>query len=121
MPGRGTPKGRGRNQTPSEESSGFELNIPGGLDRAADIFTEQQTQSPDTDYQNQSAKQINKNKKRGSSSGTGSGGSQGLRIIIKETSGHPSEPLNTGVIEINTIDNKIFMYADGGWRQLATW
>ena len=41
-------------------------------------------------------------------------------VVIKTDTGDP-----TGVTEpiicINTFDNNIKMYADGGWRTLASW
>jgi hypothetical protein len=41
-------------------------------------------------------------------------------IIIKTSTGRPSNPYE-GLMEINTVDNALFIYADGGWRQLAGW
>lgn len=41
-------------------------------------------------------------------------------VILKTNTGSPSNPYE-GLIEINTFDNKVRMYADAGWRQLATW
>jgi hypothetical protein len=37
----------------------------------------------------------------------------------KATTGNPGAA--EGLIYINSYDNKIMMYADGGWRQLASW
>jgi hypothetical protein len=37
----------------------------------------------------------------------------------KDTTGDPTG--EEGMIYFNTFDNKIKMYADGAWRQLATW
>lgn len=42
-----------------------------------------------------------------------------IRVVVKDTSGYPSAV--SGVMVINVIDNKVSMYADGGWRDLATW
>lgn len=39
---------------------------------------------------------------------------------IKTDTGDPASPVN-GQIYINNFDNKIRMYADGAWRDLATW
>jgi hypothetical protein len=39
---------------------------------------------------------------------------------VKADTGHPGTPVE-GMIEINTFDNKVFMYADAAWRQLLTW
>ena len=49
-------------------------------------------------------------------------GSGGYVILssIKSTTGDPASPVE-GMIYINTFDNKIKMYAEGAWRQLATW
>ena len=41
-------------------------------------------------------------------------------IIRKTTTGNPSQ-VHEGLMCINTQDNNIKMYADGGWRTLATW
>jgi hypothetical protein len=38
---------------------------------------------------------------------------------VKATTGHPSAA--EGTIEINTFDNKVYIYADADWRELATW
>jgi len=40
-------------------------------------------------------------------------------VALKTTTGHPSGW--TGRMEINTFDNLIAMYAEGSWRQLASW
>jgi hypothetical protein len=39
---------------------------------------------------------------------------------IKTDTGHPATAVE-GMIEINTFDNKVYLYADAAWRQLATW
>ena len=41
-------------------------------------------------------------------------------VVIKTDTGSPANPYE-GLMEINTFDNKINMYADAAWRQLATW
>jgi len=41
------------------------------------------------------------------------------RVFIKSTTGDPTTG-NEGVICINTADNNAKMYADGGWRTLAS-
>jgi hypothetical protein len=43
-------------------------------------------------------------------------------VIIKTSTGRSSNPYE-GLMEINTVDNQVYMYADGGWRILAnaTW
>lgn len=43
-----------------------------------------------------------------------------LEPVVKTDTGHPSNP-REGTLEINTFDNKVFIYADAGWRQIATW
>jgi len=41
-------------------------------------------------------------------------------VVIKTDTGNTANP-HEGLIEINTFDNKVYIYADAGWRQLATW
>jgi hypothetical protein len=41
-------------------------------------------------------------------------------VIIKTNTGSPANPYE-GLMEINTFDNKVRMYADAGWRELGTW
>lgn len=41
-------------------------------------------------------------------------------VIIKTDTGDPSQ-VHEGLLEINTYDNKVKMYADGAWRELGTW
>ncbi len=41
-------------------------------------------------------------------------------VLIKGTTGDPSQ-VHEGLMCINTVDNTLKMYADGGWRQLASW
>jgi len=41
-------------------------------------------------------------------------------VVIKTNTGSPANPYE-GLMEINVFDNKINMYADAAWRQLATW
>ncbi|MHC4474877.1 MAG: hypothetical protein ACYTEL_04485 [Planctomycetota bacterium] len=43
-----------------------------------------------------------------------------LVLPVKTTTGDPAGPV-TGQIYVNTYDNKIRVYADGAWRDLATW
>ncbi len=43
-----------------------------------------------------------------------------LQLPVKTTTGDPSSPAN-GDTYVNTFDNKIRCYADGVWRDLATW
>ncbi len=43
-----------------------------------------------------------------------------IAVVVKTDTGSPINPYE-GMTEINTFDNKIRMYADGAWRQLATW
>ena len=136
MPKR-TPKGRARNNmqgggfsnvvmTPAERSAGRSGPHPsvvvatpseGGGEA---IFSGDEADiplSPDTNVSAQTSSQIEEVKK----SAKRSSGNQSIKVIVKSTTGHPSSPLNNGVIEINTFDNKIFMYADGGWREMALW
>ncbi len=39
---------------------------------------------------------------------------------VKTDTGDPSDPLE-GQIYVNTSDNKVRVYADSAWRDLATW
>ena len=96
--------------TPSEGGGGaiFSGDEDGGSDTPL---------SPDTNVAAQTSSQIEEVKKNAKRSS----GNQSIKVIVKSTTGHPSSPLNNGVIEINTFDNKIFMYADGGWREMALW
>ena len=41
-------------------------------------------------------------------------------VIIKTDTGSPANPYE-GLMEINTFDNKVRMYADAAWRELGTW
>ena len=41
-------------------------------------------------------------------------------VIRKTDTGSPANPYE-GLMEINTADNKVRMYADAGWRELGTW
>lgn len=43
-----------------------------------------------------------------------------LKLPVKTTAGDPSTP-SDGWMYVNTADNKIRVYADGSWRDLATW
>jgi hypothetical protein len=45
---------------------------------------------------------------------------QTLTVIVKTTTGNPSDT-GDGIMVINTVDNTVNLYADGGWRQLASW
>ena len=130
MPGGRTPRGRGRNRGRTPGGRAGVASNRANISETTITPSEQQTspntdsgsgdtpQSPDTDVQQQTTEEVKKLKKGTSGGG---GGQQGIKFIIKNTTGHPTSPLNSGVIEINTFDNKIFMYADGGWRELATW
>jgi hypothetical protein len=41
-------------------------------------------------------------------------------VVIKVDGGQTANP-HEGLIEINTNENKVYMYADAGWREMATW
>jgi hypothetical protein len=41
-------------------------------------------------------------------------------IILKSDTGDPAQ-VHEGLMCINTYDNKVKIYAEGAWRQLATW
>lgn len=43
-----------------------------------------------------------------------------LILPVKSTTGDPASPVE-GQIYVNTSDNKVRVYADGAWRDLATW
>jgi len=43
-----------------------------------------------------------------------------LVLPVKTTTGDPASPVE-GQIYVNTSDNKVRVYADGVWRDLATW
>lgn len=43
-----------------------------------------------------------------------------LPFLIKATTGNPATPAVPQVV-INTFDNTVKIYADAGWRTLATW
>jgi hypothetical protein len=43
-----------------------------------------------------------------------------LVLPVKTTTGDPASPVE-GQIYVNTYDNKVRVYADGAWRNLATW
>ena len=43
-----------------------------------------------------------------------------LVLPVKTTTGNPASPVE-GQIYVNTYDNKVRVYADGAWRDLATW
>jgi hypothetical protein len=40
--------------------------------------------------------------------------------IIKTDTGDPSQ-VHEGLMVINTYDNNVKVYADGGWRQITSW
>jgi hypothetical protein len=42
-------------------------------------------------------------------------------VRTKTDTGDIATGLIEGLIEINTFDNKVKIYADGAWRQIATW
>ena len=48
------------------------------------------------------------------------GGDVGIVLPVKTTTGDPASPAE-GQLIVNTFDNKIRVYADGAWRDLATW
>lgn len=52
-------------------------------------------------------------------SGTRLGGTH-VKLPVKATTGDPSSPAD-GWMYVNTSDNKVRVYADGAWRDLATW
>ena len=41
-------------------------------------------------------------------------------IVVKTTTGNPANPFE-GQVYINTFDNAMRAFADGAWRDLATW
>jgi len=41
-------------------------------------------------------------------------------VVLKTDTGHPADP-HEGLIEINTNDNKAYIYGDADWREIATW
>ena len=43
-----------------------------------------------------------------------------LKLPVKTTTGDPAAPAD-GWMYVNTFDNEIRVYADGEWRELATW
>ncbi|MHC4086575.1 MAG: LamG-like jellyroll fold domain-containing protein [Planctomycetota bacterium] len=43
-----------------------------------------------------------------------------LVLPVKTTTGDPASPVE-GQIYVNTYDNRVSVYADGAWRDLATW
>jgi len=43
-----------------------------------------------------------------------------LKLPVKSTTGDPASPFE-GQIYVNTADNKVRVYADGEWHDLATW
>lgn len=45
---------------------------------------------------------------------------QQVTIIVKTDTGDPTAGA-TGQMIINTVDNTLKQWADGAWRQLATW
>ena len=47
-------------------------------------------------------------------------GSSFLTMPVKTTTGDPGTPIN-GDMYVNTSDNKVRVYGDGAWRDLATW
>ena len=50
----------------------------------------------------------------------GDGTGLGLVLPVKTTTGDPASPTE-GQIYVNTFDNKVRVYADAAWRDLATW
>jgi hypothetical protein len=45
---------------------------------------------------------------------------QTITVIVKTDTGNPTT-IGDGILVINTFDNTVNLYADGGWRQLASW
>jgi len=43
-----------------------------------------------------------------------------VTISVKTTTGNPATGV-TGQFSINTFDNKAYIYADGDWREIASW
>ena len=43
-----------------------------------------------------------------------------LVLPVKATTGDPDDPIE-GQVYVNTLDNKVRVYADAAWRDLATW
>jgi len=43
-----------------------------------------------------------------------------LQLSFKATTGNPATPFE-GMFVINSFDNNIKVYADSGWRTLASW
>ena len=43
-----------------------------------------------------------------------------LQLSFKTTTGEPATPFE-GMFVINSFDNNIKVYADSGWRTLASW
>ena len=43
-----------------------------------------------------------------------------LKMPVKTDTGDPGSPAD-GDMYVNTADNKVRVYADGAWRDLATW
>lgn len=41
-------------------------------------------------------------------------------LVIKTDTGNPATTVE-GTIQINTFDNKVKIYADSAWRELASW
>jgi hypothetical protein len=41
-------------------------------------------------------------------------------VYLKADTGHPTITWE-GMTEINAFDNKVYVYADAAWRQIATW
>lgn len=41
--------------------------------------------------------------------------------IVMTTTGFPTEIGGIGQILINVADNKMYVYADGDWRQISSW
>ena len=50
---------------------------------------------------------------------SGTGVQTVVGVLIKTDTGDPAQ-VHEGLMQINTFDNKIKMYAEGAWRQLAT-
>jgi len=50
----------------------------------------------------------------------GLGTGDGLVVPVKTSAGNPASP-EEGQIYVNTSANAVRVYADGAWRDLATW
>jgi hypothetical protein len=44
---------------------------------------------------------------------------QRSKVLVKNTTGLPTVGGTSGQILINTVDNKVYMWADNDWRQIG--